>query len=218
MKILVVSVHPDDETLGAGASLLKYKAEGHQTHWLNITDIKEDYGYAEALVNMRAKQIEAVRKLYAFDSFVNLGFQPTCLDKMSMNALIGPISKVVGQIEPEVILIPNGSDIHSDHQVVYKALLAASKTFRYPFIKKILCMEVVSETDFDLSYGFKPNYFVDVSAYMAQKIEIMSIYESEVAKHPFPRSLKNLEALGIRRGSMANVEYAEAFMALKIIE
>lgn len=40
MKTMVVSPHPDDETLGAGGSLLKLKEAGSQIYWLNITDVK----------------------------------------------------------------------------------------------------------------------------------------------------------------------------------
>ena len=48
MKILVVSPHPDDETLGAGGTLLKMKELGHQIFWLNITDMKVGEGWEEA--------------------------------------------------------------------------------------------------------------------------------------------------------------------------
>lgn len=37
----------------------------------------------------------------------------------------------------------------------------------------------------------------------------------ELGEHSFPRSILNLEALAIRRGSMTYTKYAEAFMALK---
>lgn len=45
MKILVVSPHPDDETLGAGGSLLKWKNAGNEISWLNITDVDGGGGY-----------------------------------------------------------------------------------------------------------------------------------------------------------------------------
>ena len=40
-KILIMAVHPDDETLGSGGALLKHKANGDQIHWVIATDIKE---------------------------------------------------------------------------------------------------------------------------------------------------------------------------------
>lgn len=39
MKIMAVSPHPDDETLGAGGSLLKLRDLGNEIYWLNITDV-----------------------------------------------------------------------------------------------------------------------------------------------------------------------------------
>ena len=39
MKVMVVSPHPDDETLGAGGTILRMMAEGHKVYWLNVTAI-----------------------------------------------------------------------------------------------------------------------------------------------------------------------------------
>ena len=46
----------------------------------------------------------------------------------------------------------------------------------------------------------------------------MSIYDSEVGEHPFPRSIKNIKALATYRGAIAGVKYAEAFQVLKLID
>lgn len=40
MNILVVSPHPDDETLGAGGTILRLMQEGNAVSWLNITGIQ----------------------------------------------------------------------------------------------------------------------------------------------------------------------------------
>ena len=36
-KVLCVAVHPDDETLGCGGTLLKHKANGDEIYWLLLT-------------------------------------------------------------------------------------------------------------------------------------------------------------------------------------
>lgn len=36
-KIIIVTPHPDDETLGCGGTLLKYKKENHDLYWLIVT-------------------------------------------------------------------------------------------------------------------------------------------------------------------------------------
>jgi LmbE family N-acetylglucosaminyl deacetylase len=99
--------------------------------------------------------------------------------------------------------------------------MACTKSFRYPFVKKVMTYECISETEFGAAVPertFVPNYFVDISKQLRAKQEIMKIYSSEIGKHPFPRSLRNIEALATFRGATAGVEYAEAFQLLILID
>ena len=59
-------------------------------------------------------------------------------------------------------------------------------------------METLSETEFSPPIKkdiFIPNTFVDITKFIDKKIQIMSFYKSEIKKHPFPRSKKNIKAL-----------------------
>ena len=47
---------------------------------------------------------------------------------------------------------------------------------------------------------------------------MMKVYESEIGEHPFPRSLRNIEALATYRGASVGVNYAEAFQIIKFID
>ena len=67
-------------------------------------------------------------------------------------------------------------------------------------------------------YLKQPNRWVDISKYIKQKIKIMSIYSTEIDDHPFPRSIKNIEALATFRGSTINKNAAESFIILKEID
>ena len=60
MRVLVVSPHPDDETLGAGGTILKYKSLGNRVSWLNITDAKEEEGWNIEFIQKRSLQIKKI--------------------------------------------------------------------------------------------------------------------------------------------------------------
>jgi len=53
---------------------------------------------------------------------------------------------------------------------------------------------------------------------LEKKLEIMSIFASELEPSPFPRSEVALYALALLRGSQSGVHAAEAFMLLKDIQ
>jgi LmbE family N-acetylglucosaminyl deacetylase len=44
--VIVIAVHPDDETLGCGGTILKHKAGGDSINWLIVTSMKEDCGFS----------------------------------------------------------------------------------------------------------------------------------------------------------------------------
>jgi LmbE family N-acetylglucosaminyl deacetylase len=214
-----VSPHVDDETLGAGGTILKYTDAGWNTYWLNVTSMKEEYGFFAEIVSKREKEIQKVNKLFRFDDFFNLSLKPANLDLYHTSDLIVKFSSVISEVKPSVIILPFQYDVHSDHRVVFEAIYSCTKSFRYPYIKKILCMEILSETDFASSdNGFVPNYFVDITKYVDKKINIMQVYKGEIAKPPFPRSVENIKALARVRGSSCGCEFAEGFRLLKCVE
>lgn len=215
---MVISPHPDDETLGAGGVLLKYKSEGHQIYWLNVTNVEKSHKWPEQFVEKRKVQIDAVCKFYCFDRFIDLKFEPTGLDSVSRNKLIEKIGQCFDEVKPEWIILPDGNDAHSDHRVVYECCLACAKVFRRPYIKRITTMEIISETDFGKPDNpFAPNFFVDISGYMEQKLKALAIYDAEIQERPFPRNPDAVRALGTLRGGMAGCMYAEAFKITKEI-
>ncbi len=219
MKILVVSPHPDDETLGAGGTLIKFKKKGAKIFWLNITDVTEELGWDKAFIEHRKKQIKNVNDFYGFEGFYDLAFPPTKLYQTDEGELIGAIKAIFDKVEPEWIIIPGQYDAHSDHHVVYSCCMAAAKTFRAPYIKRITTMEILSETDYGFQKErFEPNLFIDITDELEEKIKAMKIYDTEIEEIPFPRSLENIRALAITRGGQCVSQYAEAFFIIKQVE
>jgi N-acetylglucosamine malate deacetylase 1 len=215
-KILVVAVHPDDETLGCGGSLLKHKANGDQIHWLICTTLNKNHSYYQT----REKEIYKVSKLFNFNSVQRLQFETAKVDQYSITEIIEKISKAINKVKPDTVYLPFKEDVHTDHKKIFEASYSCSKSFRYPFIKKIYMMETLSETEFAPSINkdsFVPNTFIEISKYMDKKIKIMKVYKSEIEKYPFPRSERSIKALATIRGSISGCKFAESFVLLKEI-
>lgn len=218
-RILFVSVHPDDETLGCGGTIIRLKKEGVKIYWLNLTggSLNHPYGFTKEILNQRDRIVNNVVSAFGFDGFENLNHPTQMLDSVDPRILIGSIKKVYDLYEANTIFIPNRSDIHSDHRIAFDALYAATKNFRAPYIKELLMYETLSETEFApalVEKVFIPNTFIDISDEMDEKIRIMQLYETEIMPDPFPRSIHAIRGLAAYRGSRIGVKYAEAFMRI----
>ena len=216
--IAVISPHPDDESLGCGGTLLKHRTAGDEVHWINITGISVEAGYCPERVASCAREMQCVSELYGMAALHNLALPTTKLDDIPLGEIIEKIRSVFEEVRPEVVYLPFRGDIHSDHKVVFDAVSACTKWFRHKSIKRILAYEVLSETDFQLTSDtafFSPNVFVDISDFLEKKIEILSVYASEMGSAPFPRSDEALRALAVLRGAASGYRAAEAFVLLK---
>ena len=218
-NIVVISAHPDDEILGVGGTLLKHKKNGDKIYWLITTNIFENQGYSKERISSRQKEIKKISEALSVEKVFMLDYPTMSLSTSSLIEMVPKISKIFTEIEPEIVYCLNRSDAHSDHRITFDAVMACTKSFRYPFIKQVLMYECISETEFAPQLPekvFIPNYFVDISSFLEEKMNLMKIYESELGNHPFPR--KNIEALATFRGASVGVEYAEAFQLIKYID
>lgn len=216
MKVMVVSPHPDDETLGAGGFLLKCRQKDAKLYWLNVTNMKEEYGYSPEQIERRQNEIDQVKSSYGIKFFYDLALKPAGVDEYPLGELVGRLKEILDEARPDTLLIPYGNDVHSDHRVIYHAVYSCTKSFRSPYLKTVLCMEILSETDqASPNQTFTPNFFVNIADYIDKKIQIMKIYESELKEPPFPRNPEAIRGLSAFRGAAAGYPYGEAFYMLK---
>ena len=217
MKVLIVAPHPDDEVLGVGGTILRYKSQGYSVAWLIVTSVSEKYGWSHKKISERTSKINEISTFFNFDRVFQLGLPTTMLDTLPLGDIVQKLATVINDFCPDEIFIPHLGDIHTDHKIVHNAMLSCTKWFRYPFITKILAYETISETDFglDINQSFIPNVFVDISDHLDQKIYAMEIYDSEVGSFPFPRSKEAIEALARVRGAASGFVAAEAFQLLR---
>ena len=219
-RVVIIAPHPDDESLGCGGTLLRHQAEGAELSWIIMTEMKESCGFPAANVKRRAEEIEAVGRAYAFARVEQLRYPAASLDTIPLAELVGRLAQIFSSVNPTIVYLPFGGDVHSDHRISFEVAVSCCKSFRSPTIRRVLAYETLSETDFGLDpkgRGFQPNVFVDITKFLEEKIKILGNYHSELASFPFPRSEKAIRSLAACRGVVAKVEAAEAFMLLREI-
>jgi N-acetylglucosamine malate deacetylase 1 len=218
--ILVVAPHPDDETLGCGGALLQHKSNGDKLYWIIMTTISIESGYTRDQIDDRKYVISKVAESYGFESVFQADFATTTLDTVPMKSLIEYVATVFNKVKPDTVYLPFNGDVHTDHRYVFDAVSACVKPFRYPYIRRVLAYQTLSETEYNIQperSSFTPNVWVDISDSLEQKINIMRMYTGEMGKHPFPRSEESLRAQAILEGARAGRYFAEGFMLLQEI-
>ena len=212
-KILIIAPHPDDETLGCGGTLYRHNANSDEIYWIIVTGISLENGWSIDAVNKRDSEINAITVKFGFKEVFNFRLPTTRIDTLPHSGLVGKIKDVLKKVEPEIIYMPFAQDIHTDHQIVAKAMQSNLKWFRHPYIKKALMYETLSETEYNFieQRNFHPNVFINISEFIDDKIETIKIYESEIGKSPFPRSEIIIRSLAAYRGSQSGYDAAEAF-------
>ena len=78
--------------------------------------------------------------------------------------------------------------------------------------------EVPSSTEWNYPVIFNPNYFVNISKELTQKINALKMYKNEIKKFPHPRSAKYLKINAEKWGSVSGNEASEAFEIVRKYE
>lgn len=223
MNILILAAHPDDETLGCGATLLRHHARGDRLFWLIATRALPGGSWSDAVIAQKQKEVEQVAAAYPMQDWQWLNFPAARLDTIPRSDLIAALAQALDQFQPDCVYLPHAGDIHSDHRILNAAFLSAAKPFhsREPKIRRILAYETLSSTDAAPSPAFPaftPNSFTRVStAELDEKISLMSLYASEAQTDPAPRGPAAIRALARYRGATIGREWAEAFMLIREI-
>lgn len=211
-RVLLVSAHPDDEVLGVGGTVYKLSQEGHQIDLCIFTDGSSTQ-YSDDTV-IRDKKFGECRKamdVLGVRKIIQLDFPDMQLDRVKHHIINDAMSKVIREIDPEIVFCPSPHELNKDHQILAESLKVAIRPVGN-FPRKIYFYEVLSSGEWNLDSPFPPNAFYDIGLCIEEKIRAFKCYESEMRIYPHPRSVEGIKILGSYRGLQSGVRFAEAFM------
>ncbi len=221
MNYLFVVAHPDDEVLGAGASIYKFTKEGHKVAVLimsgevearrgrpELEELNQDVNESLALLG--------VSKIYK-GHFPNIKF-----NNVNHLELVQYVEKVILDFEPDVLFTHHPADTNNDHLHTSLAVQAALRLFqrraKIKPIQELLYMEILSSTEWSINQAmnaFRPNVFIEVGELAVdKKIKALSLYRGVMRDYPHPRSPEALKGLAAYRGGQSGLKYAESFQSV----
>lgn len=218
MNYLLVVAHPDDEVLGAGATIKKLTDKGHKVDVCIMSsqaaarNLRPEDSALESDIKESAKML-GIDKMYHGD-FANIK-----MNNEPHLSLVQFIEKAILESQPEVIITHHPSDTNNDHLHTSMACQAAIRLFqRRPEVKPLSefwYMEVLSSTEWSVNTAmnrFMPNLFVEVGEDgIDTKIAALEVYRDVMRPYPHPRSAEAIKGLGAYRGVQAHCNYAESF-------
>ena len=212
----MVVAHPDDEVLGAGATIHKLIKQGHKVAVaIMVGKVAARANLSATLRDdeLKAMAIMGVEKTYHAD-FPNIKMNTT-----PHLELVQFIESCIQDWQAEAIITHHPNDVNVDHQETSRAAIAACRLFQrtdgVPKLRLFAYMEVPSSTEWSLNVAenrFQPNLFIEVGKEgVNKKIEALQAYSGVMRSYPHPRSREALTGLAASRGAQAGCDYAEAF-------
>ena len=218
-KILIIAPHPDDEIIGCGGTILRNIAEGNYVYVCIVTKGVEPL-FSKDVVDVTRKECIECHKKNGTTKVFFLDFPSVMLEEQHRYEINEKILNVIKEVEPDEVFIPHIGDMQKDHQIVAEACMVALRP-KYSFApKKIMAYETLSETGWNIpnvQNEFLPNYFVNISDFLQDKIKMIEFFDSQLSEFPAARSLEAIESLAKYRGAVMNMKAAEAFMLIREI-
>lgn len=218
MNYLLVVAHPDDEVLGAGATIKKLTTKGHVVDiCIMCTEAKarafrpEDEELNDDL-DTSAKML-GIRYKYE-GTFPNIE-----MNNSTHLSLVQFIEKAIVASSCDIIITHHPADTNNDHMHTSMACQAAIRLFQRRVeikpLKEFWFMEVQSSTEWSVNTSmnrFQPNTFIEVGENNVDvKIAALATYRGVMRPYPHPRSAEAIKGLAAFRGAQSGCNYAEAF-------
>lgn len=189
-RILVVSPHPDDESIGCGGLLSLHRG---QCDVLLATD-----GYSEALNNKKESEIRVEEFIKATDYLgvcnrIMLHIPEHKIKEHFKDILQVDFSKY------KYVFVPNRYEEHIDHFTLYNAIKKA--------LKKTKCKAELIEYEVWTTIR-KPNIKVDISEVAEEKKTAVRFHKSQTKELNYVEMIMGLNSY---RGKSRGCDYAEMF-------
>jgi LmbE family N-acetylglucosaminyl deacetylase len=220
VRVLVFAAHPDDDVLGMGGTIALHAKQGDEVRIVCVTDGSSTQYPDDAEIRAR-KEDEAVAAAAALGvrDYVHLDLPDMRLDTLAHVDVNRIVEEHVAGMGADLVYTVQ-PDVNRDHRVLFDSVAVATRPTPGQTVRRVLTYAPTSSTEWTPAptNWFVPNWFVDVSGTMAQKLDAFACFETESRPFPHPRNAEGLEAHARFFGATVGCRYAEPFVLVRSLE
>jgi len=203
-RVLCVSPHPDDETLGCGGTLAAAAAAGAQVHVVLLSAGEREPGPAardpSMLAMQRLSEFAAALQALGVHGFDFLNGRDTEL-AADAGRLSEALAGVVARTQPDTVLLPSPTDAHRDHRSA--AAIAVEAVARTGLRPSLLAYEVWAPVG--------ASHVVDITAVLPAKRAALDCYALRFRSHDLDQAILGLNRYRAQAALLPRDSFAEAF-------
>jgi LmbE family N-acetylglucosaminyl deacetylase len=224
--VLIVAAHPDDEILGCGGIVARHAAAGDRVETLILAEgatarqQTRDTSGGAAEINALRDAAWAAAKVLGSEPPQFASLPDNRMDSLTLLDIVKHVEATVERLQPRFVYTHHGGDLNVDHRLTHQAVITACRPLPGAPVRGIYSFETASSTEWGstgIDPGFRPTRFVDISDFIALKLQALDCYEAEMRPFPHARSNEAIEARARVRGAEIGVFAAEAFEVIREI-
>ncbi len=186
-RLLVLAPHPDDESIGCGGTLAKWRDAGRSVKVVFLTDGRQGSRALRQLPEGDPGRLEAetalivTRQQEALLALQALGIDAFTFGDIPDGELwshVEPGAKIIAEAirdyRPDVVMLPFLTDRHPDHVAAGICLIAALKQLGSQQLAELSC------AGYEVWSPIQANTIIDISAWVDRKKAAIGVYRSQL--------------------------------------
>ena len=206
-RVMVISPHPDDESIGCGGTICKHVAAGEPVHVELLTSgEKGGHGLSEQETALqREEEATAAAEILGI---THVEFYRQQDGNLSKNRRVANLlARRIQTCRPHLIYVPHPREQHPDHQPIAKVLRRALRKAQIPEPPRVLGYEIWTPLQ-------RLDEIVDITPYLETKLRAIAAYATQCSVMDFESAARGLARYRGEMHSWPGGEYAEVFADL----
>lgn len=175
-RVLVIAPHFDDEVIGCGGTLLRFRTQIERLTIVHIAGASE----------RREAEFGNVRTALCVDEHYALQQEDGFCGKNSRELILSLV-RVIQVETPDIVLVPHEREAHEDHRTSWRVTLDAVEKARY---RKSESPATTHRVPLLLGYEVwtplsEPSFVCDVTEYFERKCCLLRFYKSQIEDFPY---------------------------------